>query len=50
MIHKVLSNTQVMWIKFIKSIKEYNPKKKRKKSILSDDMIDDMLSNKELIQ
>ena len=33
-----------------KSIEEYNPNKKSKISIVSDDMIADMLSNKNLIQ
>ena len=31
---------------FIKNIEEYNPNKKRKTSIVFDDMIADMLSNK----
>ena len=33
-----------------KNIEEYNPNKKRKKLIAFDDMIADMLSNKNLIQ
>ena len=31
---------------FIKNIEEYNPNKKRKRTIVFDDMIADMLSNK----
>ena len=33
-----------------KNIEDYNPSKNRKKLIVFDDMIDDMLSNKKLIQ
>ena len=33
-----------------KNIEVYNPNKNRKKLIVFDDMIDDMLSNKKLIQ
>ena len=39
-------NTQMRWMIFIKNIEEYNPNKKRKTSIVFDDMIADMLSNK----
>ena len=46
MIHKLLSNTQMIWMTFTKNIEDYNPNKKRK--ILMDDMIADMLSNKKL--
>ena len=34
------------WMIFIKNIEEYNPNKKRKRTIVFDDMIADMLSNK----
>ena len=33
-----------------KNIEEYNPNKKRKILIVFEDMIDDMLSNKKIIQ
>ena len=33
---------------FIKKIEEYNPNKKRRKLIIFDDMIADMISNKKL--
>ena len=33
-----------------KNIEDHNPNKNRKKLIVFDDMIDDMLSNKKLIQ
>ena len=39
-------NTQMRQMIFIKNIEEYNPNKKRKTSIVFDDMIADMLSNK----
>ena len=38
----------MIWMIFIKNIKEYNPNKKRKKLIVFDDMIANMLGNKKL--
>ena len=38
----------MIWIIFIKNTEEYNPNKKRKILIVFDDMIADMLSNKNL--
>ena len=46
MILKLLLNNQIIWMIFIKNIKEYNPKKKLKILITFDDMMADMLSNK----
>ena len=43
---KLLLNTRIMWMIFIKDIEEYNPNKKCKILIAFDDVIDDMLSNK----
>ena len=48
MILKLLLNTQITWMIFIKNIEEYNPNKKRKISFVFDDMIVDILSNKKL--
>ena len=52
MIQKLLSNTQIIWLIFIKILKitinENKKIKKRKILILFDDMIADMLSNKKL--
>ena len=48
MILKLLLNTWMIWMRFIKNIEEYNPNKKRKKWIFFDDMISDMLSNEKL--
>ena len=46
MILKLLLNTQMIWLIFIKNIEEQNPNKKWKILIVFDDMIADMLSNK----
>ena len=50
MILKLSLNTQIIWIIFdiFKNIDEYNPKKTLKILIVFDDMIADMLSNKNL--
>ena len=48
MVLKLLLNTRMIWMIFIKNIEEYNPNKKRKILIVFDDMIADMLSNKKL--
>ena len=48
MILKLLLNTKMIWMIFIKNIEEYNPNKKCKLIIIFDDMIADMLSNKKL--
>ena len=45
---KLLLNTQIMWIIFIKNIEEYNPNKKFIILIVFDDMVADMHSNKKL--
>ena len=45
---KLLLNTQMIWMIFIKDIEKYNPNKKRKILIVFDDMVYDMLSNKKL--
>ena len=50
MILKLLLNTWMIWMVFIKNIEEYNPNKKRKTWIFFDDMISDMLSNKKFSQ
>ena len=47
MILKLLLNTEMISMIFIKNIEEYNPNKKQK-IILFDDMIADMLSDKKL--
>ena len=47
MILKLLLNTEMISMIFIKNIEEYNPNKKQK-IILFDDMIADMLSDKNL--
>ena len=47
MIQKLLLNTQ-MYGDVYQKIEEYNPNKKRKILIVFDDMIDTMLSNKNL--
>ena len=44
MIQKIFLNTQMMWVIFIKILK--NTTKKQKILIVFDDMIPDMLSNK----
>ena len=46
MILKLLLNTQMIWMIFIKKTEEYNPDKKRKMLIVFDDMIADVVSNK----
>ena len=46
MIQKLLSNNQMIWMIIIKNIGKYNPNKSRKISIIFDDIIADMLSNK----
>ena len=48
MILKLLLNTQMDDI--YRNIEEYNPNKKQKILIVFDDMVADMLSNKNLIQ
>ena len=48
MILKLLLNTEMILMIFIKNIEEYNPNKKQKIIILFDDMIADMLSDKKL--
>ena len=48
MILKLLLNTQMIWMLFIKNIEKYNTDKKREILIVFDDMIADMLSNKKL--
>ena len=45
---KLLLNTQMIWMIFIKNIEKYNPNNKRKILIVFDDMVYDMLSNKKL--
>ena len=50
MILKLLLNTLMIWMIFIKNIVEHNPNKKYKILIVFYDMIADMLSNKNLIQ
>ena len=45
MILQLLLKTLMIWMIFIKSIEDYSPNKKRK-IIVFDDMIADMLSNK----
>ena len=47
MILKLLLNTEMISMIFVKNIEEYNPNKKQK-IILFDDMIADMLSDKKL--
>ena len=47
---KLLLNTPVLWIIFIKVLKNASQKKKRNILTVFDDMIADMLSNKNLIQ
>ena len=46
MIQKLLLNTQIILMIFVKNIKDYNPNKNQKILIILDDMIADMLSNK----
>ena len=46
MILKLLLNTQMIRMIFIKIIKEYNPNKKRNILVVFDDVIPEMLSNK----
>ena len=48
MIPKLLLNTQMIWIIFIKNIEEYDPNKNCKVLIVFDDMIAGILSNKKL--
>ena len=48
MILKLLLNTQMTWMIFIKILKNTIQIKYKKKLIASDDMIPDMLSNKKL--
>ena len=48
MILKLLLNTRIIWIIFIKKNEEYNPNKKFRILIVFDDMIADILSNKKL--
>ena len=50
MVLKLLLNTRMIWMIFIKNIEEYNPNKKRKILIVFDDMIVGMLSNKNVMQ
>ena len=50
MILKLLQSIQKIWIDIYKNIEEYNSIKKHKTWIAFDDMIADMLSNKNLIQ
>ena len=42
---KLLRNTQMIWMVFIKNIENRNPNKKQNTLIAFDDMIADMLSN-----
>ena len=42
---KLLRNTQMIWMVFIKNIENRNPNKKRNILIAFDDMTADMLSN-----
>ena len=46
MILNLLLNTWMTWIIFIKKVEEHNPNRKRKKLMIFDDTIADMLSNK----
>ena len=48
MIQKLLFNTQITWMIFVKILKSTIQIKKRKILIVFDDMIADMLSNKKL--
>ena len=48
MILKLLLNTQMIWMIFVKNLDECNTNKKRKILIVFDNVIDDMLSNKKL--
>ena len=43
---KILFNTQMIWMIFIRNIEEYNPNRKRKILIVFYDIIAGMLSNK----
>ena len=45
MIQKLLLNTEIIWMTFIKIMKEYDPNKKRKILIAFDLVIVDMLSS-----
>ena len=45
-IQKLLLNTQMIWMIFIKHIEEYNPDKKQKVLIVFDGVIADIISNK----
>ena len=44
MIPKLLLNTRMVWIKFMKILKKSNPNKKRKILIVFDDMIANKLN------
>ena len=48
MILKLLLNTQIIWMIFIKNIGEHNPNKERKMLIVFHGLISDMLINKKL--
>ena len=48
MILKLLLNTQMIWMIFVKNLDECNTNKKRKILIVFDNVIDDMRSNKKL--
>ena len=48
MILKLLLNTQMIWMILIKTLKDTTQKKKHKILIVLDDIIADMLSNKDL--
>ena len=50
MIQKLLLNTQMIWIILVKILKNTIQIKKRKILIVFDDMIADMLSNKNVIK
>ena len=45
---ELLLNTQMIWMIFMKTLKEYNPNKECKMLIVFDDMIADTLSNKKI--
>ena len=45
MIQKLLLNNEIIWMTFIKIMKEYDPNKKRKILIAFDLVIADMLSS-----
>ena len=50
MVLNFLLNTQIIYILFNESIERYNQNQKPKKLIVFDDMIADMLHNKNLIR